>query len=131
MDSSKTYHVRFLLTRKFHIYFTLSHTSFLSLCLSHVLLFISLSHMHVVSFLLCTSFLSFSSPLHLPVIKAVGLSTSFTKLMPEIQYFLSFSVSSPHLSINSNVFSFPSLLSSSDASDSLSLSSILIVPYHA
>ena len=122
LASSKTCHVRFLLLRKFHIYFTLSHTLpfSLSLSLTLSLIYFSLTHarclippLHLISLL--------SSPPHLLVIKAVGLSTSFTKLMPEIQIFLSFSVSSPHLSIKSNVFSFPSLLSSFDASDSLSL----------
>ena len=100
---------------------SLSLTHFLSLSFTHSLIYFSLTHarclippFHLISLL--------SSPPYLPVIKAVGLSTSFTTLMPEIQCFSLFlSVSSPHLPINSDVFSFPFLLSSSNAFDSLFL----------
>ena len=77
---------------------SLTHISFLSLSLSrsliyfslsHVLLFISLSHTFSYLFLLFTSFLSFPRPL---------ISTSFTTLTPEIQFFISFSLS--HLLIS-------------------------------
>jgi hypothetical protein len=96
-DSSKTCHVRFPLPRKFHIYFTLSlnFSLSLSLSLSRSLIYFSLTHarrlippLHLISLL--------SSPPHLPVIKAVGLSTSFTTLMPEIQFFLCLISSSLH-----------------------------------
>jgi hypothetical protein len=94
-DSSKTCHVRFPLPRKLYLYFTLSLNFPLSLSLSLSLIYFSLTHarclippLHLISLL--------SSRPHLPVIKAVGLSTSFTTLMPEIQFFLCLFSSSLH-----------------------------------
>ena len=111
--SSKTCHVRFPLPRKFHIYFTLS--------LTHARRLIP--PLHLISLL--------SSPPYLPIIKVIGLSTLFTTLMPEIQFFLFFSLSHLLISPLTPTFSLFPLSSPPLTPLILSLSSILIVPYHA